>query len=66
MKSSNAPIDRTIVLLGAGNANLQVIRSWAMDPISGSELVLISDTLMMPYSGMLPGCLAGLYPSTRS
>jgi len=61
VKSPNAPIERTIVLLGAGNANLQVIRWWAMDPISGTELLLISDTLMMPYSGMLPGCLAGLY-----
>ena len=33
----------------------------AMKPIAGVRLTLVSDTLLTPYSGMLPGYLAGHY-----
>lgn len=52
-----------IVLLGAGNANLQVLRWWGLSPISGASLTLVSDCATMPYSGMIPGQIAGQYRS---
>ena len=51
-----------IILLGAGNANLQVVRWWGMGPPPGATLTLVSESDTMPYSGMLPGCIAGQYP----
>jgi len=33
----------------------------AMNPISGVEVILVSNTSGAPYSGMLPGYLMGRY-----
>jgi selenide,water dikinase len=49
------------VLVGGGHANIQVIKNFAMNPIKGLRLTLVSDQLEAPYSGMLPGFMAGLY-----
>ena len=54
-------IKENIVLLGAGNAHLQVVRWWRMNPIPGVRLTLVNDTVTIPYSGMIPGCIAGHY-----
>ena len=50
-----------VVLLGAGNTNLQVVKWWGMDPPAGAALSLVSESYDMPYSGMLPGCIARRY-----
>jgi pyridine nucleotide-disulfide oxidoreductase family protein len=50
-----------LVLVGAGHAHAQVLRSWASAPLPGVELVLVSPTRHAPYSGMVPGWLAGHY-----
>jgi len=55
-----------VVLLGGGHAHVIVIRKWAMCPIEGVRLTLISDQGMTPYSGMLPGLVAGHYSYTQS
>lgn len=53
--------ERDLVFIGGGHTHALVLRMLAMDPIPGVRLTLISDTLHTPYSGMLPGYLAGVY-----
>lgn len=50
-----------LMLVGAGHAHAQVLRDWARRPVPGVELVLVSPTRFAPYSGMVPGWLAGHY-----
>jgi len=56
-----APIVKHLVLVGGGHAHALVIRMWAMNPLPGVRLILISPNWQTPYSGMLPGLLAGHY-----
>jgi len=57
------PIVKHLVLVGGGHAHALVIRMWAMNPLPGVRLILISPNWQTPYSGMLPGLLAGHYTS---
>jgi len=57
------PIVKSLVLVGGGHAHALVIRMWAMNPLPGVRLILISPNWQTPYSGMLPGLLAGHYSS---
>lgn len=53
---------RELVLVGAGHAHLQVLRSFAMKPPpGGARLTLVVDTPLAVYSGMVPGLVAGRY-----
>jgi selenide, water dikinase len=61
MRRHIGPVTTDIVLLGAGHAHVQVIRSFGMDPVPGVRITVITDRLQAPYSGMLPGCIAGDY-----
>ncbi|MCB0405852.1 MAG: selenide, water dikinase SelD, partial [Bdellovibrionales bacterium] len=54
-------VKNSIVLLGAGNAHVQVVRMWAMSPVPESELCLINPDWRVPYSAMVPGAIAGIY-----
>ncbi|MCB0416843.1 MAG: selenide, water dikinase SelD, partial [Bdellovibrionales bacterium] len=54
-------IKNSIVLLGAGNAHLQLVRMWAMSPLAETELCLINPEWRVPYSAMVPGAIAGIY-----
>jgi len=57
---------RDIVLVGGGHAHALVIKMWGMQPLPGVRLTLVSDTLLTPYSGMLPGLVAGHYTLEQS
>jgi pyridine nucleotide-disulfide oxidoreductase family protein len=50
-----------LVLAGAGHAHAQVLRAWARDPLPGVQLTVVSPQPLAPYSGMVPGWLAGQY-----
>jgi selenide,water dikinase len=54
--------DRThIVLVGGGHTHVQVVRSLGMNPEPGVVVTLIAKEIEAPYSGMLPGLIAGHY-----
>ena len=52
---------KRLVLAGAGHAHAEVLRAWTDDPIPGVDLVVVSPVPQAPYSGMVPGWLAGTY-----
>lgn len=54
-------MDRNLVLVGGGHAHVQVIRAFAERPEPGLRVTLVTDRLLTPYSGMLPGHVAGFY-----
>ena len=55
------PIIKDVVLIGGGHSHVLLIRQWAMQSMAGVRLTLVSDSVKTPYSGMLPGLIAGHY-----
>jgi selenide,water dikinase len=53
--------DRELVLVGGGHAHALAVRMLGLRPLAGTRVTLISESEYAPYSGMLPGHIAGFY-----
>ncbi|MFB2979707.1 FAD-dependent oxidoreductase [Microseira sp. BLCC-F43] len=52
---------KELVLIGGGHTHAIALKDFAHNPLPDVRIVLISDVEQTPYSGMLPGYVAGFY-----
>jgi selenide,water dikinase len=55
------PIIGDLVLVGGGHAQIAVLKAFAMQPLPGLRLTLVTNSSRTPYSGMLPGYVEGVW-----
>lgn len=66
MQQASAPIVKDLVLVGGGHSHAIALRMFGMQPLSGVRITLITEASDTPYSGMLPGHIAGFYSRDES
>ena len=66
MRATATPVVKDVVLVGAGHAHVGVLRMFGMNSMPGVRLTLITRQVDTPYSGMLPGMIAGHYTADEA
>ncbi len=61
MQSAPLPLTQDLCLIGGGHTHALILRMWGMNPLPGARLTLINPAPVAPYTGMLPGFVAGHY-----
>ncbi len=57
---------KRLLLVGGGHAQLFVLEDLVRRPIAGLETILVTPHRLAPYSGMIPGVIAGHYSYTQA
>lgn len=52
---------KRLLLLGGGHTHVEILRRFGTTPLRGVRIVVVSPERYTPYSGMLPGFIAGHY-----
>ncbi len=59
--AARATPTQRVLLVGGGHSHVEVLRRFALQRDAAISLTLVSPDAMTPYSGMLPGLVAGHY-----
>jgi selenide,water dikinase len=54
-------LEKHLLLVGGGHAHVFILEAFAREPEPGLRLTLVTKDRLTPYSGMLPGHMAGVY-----
>lgn len=66
MNINKIPKFKILLLVGAGHANIQVLKHLSMHDYDGIQTILINDGFTTLYSGMTPGLIEGYYDLEES